>query len=149
MLKESLKEDLVLVDFDGTSKEEVIDKLLDLLASSGKVKDREQARQDVKANEAAMSTGMQHGIAIPHAKTDAVDELLSAVLITRNSVDYQSMDGKPARIFIMTLSPKDDTGPHLRFLAEIGKILKKRRLRKRILAAGSNSELYRILTSEG
>ena len=141
MLREVLTEDLVRPNADVGTKTEVIDALLDLLCSTGEVNDRDRAREDVLANERRSSTGMQHGVAIPHAKSAAVDHLLAGVVVARRPVDFGSLDGKPCRIFVMTLSPPDQSGPHLQFLAEIGRLMKHRRAREAVLSASTPGEL--------
>jgi PTS system nitrogen regulatory IIA component len=88
-----------------------------------------------------MSTGIQEGIAIPHGKTDAVDELVACVAIKKEGIDFESLDGKPSRIFIMTLSPANKVGPHVQFLAEISRLLKRTEARAQMLSAGSAEEL--------
>lgn len=146
MLKETLTLDLVTTDLPGTDKPSVIRALLDLLVKTGKVKDPDQALTDLLEHEAEMSTGMQDGIAIPHVKTDTVDELITCVGISKRKIDFESLDRKPSRIFIMTLSPKGTVGPHARFLAEIGTLLREARIRKQILKAKNDEQLLDILT---
>ena len=141
MLNEVLNEKLVACNSEASDATQVIDTLLDLVCATGEVRDRELARQDVFANEQRSSTGMQHGVAIPHAKTTAVKRLVAAVVVTRSPVDFDSLDGRPCRIFVMTLSPVDEVGPHMRFLAEIGRLMKSRRKRNEVLAARTPSEL--------
>ena len=141
MLSDILSETLVRCDLDVSDATGVIDALLDLICVSGEVHDREVAREDVLANERRSSTGMQHGVAIPHAKTAAVDRLLAAVAVTRHPIDFDSLDGKPCRIFVMTLSPIDQVGPHMRFLAEIGRLLKDRHVRDAVRTARTPTEL--------
>lgn len=141
MIGEVLTEELVVCDLEVDSGIEVIEALLDRISSTGELHDRVKAREDVLANERRSSTGMQHGVAIPHAKTEAVSRLLAAVAVTRLPVDFDSLDGKPCRIFVMTLSPVDQVGPHMRFLAEIGRILRNRRVRSKILGAQTPGEL--------
>ncbi len=148
MLREVLTEELVRPDLDVGTRTEVIDALLDLLCATGDVRDRERAREDVLANERRSSTGMQHGVAIPHAKSPAVDHLLAGVVVTRRPIDYDSLDGKPCRIFVMTLSPPDQSGPHLRFLAEIGRLMKHRRAREAVLSARTPSELLAAVVGD-
>ncbi|POR01514.1 PTS sucrose transporter subunit IIABC [Alkalispirochaeta sphaeroplastigenens] len=147
MLKETLTVDLVTTDLPGSDKDQVIRALLDLICTSGKVHNPALALEDVLAHETGMSTGMEHGIAIPHAKTDAVDSLVACVGISRRKIDFESLDRKPAQIFIMTLSPRGGTGPHVQFLAEISKLLKDARMRKQLLKAKSDEELLELLTS--
>ena len=123
MLKETLSSDLVTTALTGRTKSEVIHALMDIVCRTGKVRDREAALRAVLDHEVTMSTGMENGIAIPHAKTDAVDGLVACVGVTKHGVDFESLDRRPARIFIMTLSPVSGVGPHVQFLAEISRIL--------------------------
>lgn len=146
MLKEALSQDLVTVGLSVRNKQEVIDALLDMLCSTGKVKDRRQALQDILANEQRMSTGLEQGIAIPHAKTDAVDEMIACVAVSDRKIDFESIDHKPAHIFIMTLSPKGQTGPHMKFLAEVSRLLKDKKAREKVVAARDSAELFELLT---
>ncbi len=145
MLSEVLTEDLVTTGLQARTKNDVIVSMLDMLCTTGKVRDRDAALQALMDNEARMSTGMEHGIAIPHAKTDAVDELLACVAVTKKKIDFESLDRKPARIFIMTLSPKGRTGPHIRFLAEVSQLLKDEKKRKQVLSARNSRDLLSAL----
>jgi len=123
-LKEILKPELISLDLKGRNKEEIIRELVDLASNSGKVLDKEETIQSVLEREYRMSTGMKHGIAIPHGKTTAVHELVACVGISKQEVDFDALDRKGCRIFIMTLSPIDKTGPHLQFLAEVGMLFR-------------------------
>jgi mannitol/fructose-specific phosphotransferase system IIA component (Ntr-type) len=145
MLFGDLNESLVAVHVAATSRDEVIAFLLGLLDRTGKVVDPELARRDIDAHELTTSFGMQHGIAIPHAKTAGVTEMIAAVCVTDVPIDFASVDGSSSQIFVMTLSPPDQVGPHLRFLSEIGRLLKSRKMRKRMMDAGSSAELLGIL----
>ncbi len=147
MLKESLSIDLVTTELPGRTKNEVIEALMDLICRSGRINDREQALRDVLDHEAGMSTGMENGIAIPHAKTDAVDELVACVGVTKRRIDFENLDRKPSQIFIMTLSPRSGTGPHVQFLAEISRLLTDAKTRKAIVKAKTDEDLLQILTA--
>ncbi len=142
-----LTADTILLDLHSETKAEIIAEMLDALIAAGRV--ASDKRADVlaalMAREAKMSTGMEHGIAIPHAKTEAVEELVACVAVTREPIDIESVDGHPARIFIMTLSPKEASGPHVRFLSEIGKLLRHRANRQAVLDARTRAELLQAL----
>jgi len=111
------------VDLTGRTKQEIIAELVDLLASRHKLLDRDLVLADVLDREKTMSTGMAHGIALPHAKTEGVDEMVVAVGVKKTGIDFESLDGESSRLFIMVASPKKYTGPHLQFLAAIGSVL--------------------------
>jgi PTS system nitrogen regulatory IIA component len=144
-LKTVLTKDTISLHLKGTTKEEIIRELLDILAAAGKVPDKEIAYQAVMERENRMSTGMKHGIAIPHGKTPSVSDLVACIGISDNPVNFDSLDEQPCRIYIMTLSPLEKTGPHLQFLAEVSLLFKSSEKRAEILKAQDPQEILRIL----
>jgi PTS system nitrogen regulatory IIA component len=144
-LKSVLNRDTVRLHLKGTTKEEIINELLDVLVQSGKIKDREAAFSAIMDRERKMSTGMKHGIAIPHGKSPTVHELVACIGISDTPVDFDSLDHEPCRIFIMTLSPIDKTGPHLQFLAEVSLLFKSSEKRAEILAAKTPEDVLKVL----
>ncbi|MBI9101497.1 MAG: PTS sugar transporter subunit IIA [Spirochaetales bacterium] len=145
-LKKILNKDLITVTLEGDSKKEVIENLLDLLMRGGKITDRDSAVKCILDRESKMSTGIQDGIAIPHGKTSAVSEMVACVGVKRDGVDFESLDGKPSRLFIMTLSPENRTGPHVQFLAQISQILKDPAIREELINADSDEALLKMIT---
>ncbi|MFH1868978.1 MAG: cation:proton antiporter [Candidatus Omnitrophota bacterium] len=137
----------VEVNLKGNTKKEIIEEMLDILIKSGQLngKSRDSALKDILEREETMSTGMQYGIALPHAKTDAVTQMLCAFGIKKGGIDFSSLDQEPCNIFIMILSPRDVTGPHIRFMADISQVLMDKQKRDELLAAKTNKELYDIL----
>lgn len=146
-LKHVLGRDSIVLHLKGHTKEEIIDELLATAAKSGKVKDLDGARRAVLEREGRMSTGMKHGIAIPHGKTNAVDDLVACIGVSDHGVDFEALDQEDCRIFILTLSPSDKTGPHLQFLAEVSLLFKSEEKRVAILAAKDPGEVLAILTN--
>ena len=144
-LKKILNKNMVCMDLPGNSKQEVIEALLDVIMKTGKVKDRNAALKCILDREEKMSTGVQEGVAIPHGKTEAVDELLACVAIKKEGVDFEALDGKMSLIFIMTLSPENKIGPHVQFLAEISRSLKHKEIREKMMSASSEDELLDLL----
>ncbi len=145
-LKKILTRDAMLPELAADTKRGVIEEMIGFLADAGQLPDRKAALQAVLEREDKMSTGMQNGIAIPHGKTDTVAGLVVAVARSRHDIDFESMDGHPARLFIMTVSPVNRTGPHIQFLAEISKILTDADLREKLLAAETADEMLSVLT---
>lgn len=143
-LKNILNKDLVKIDLEGNNKSEIINELLDLLVQNGKLKDKELAFKDIMYREQQMSTGIQQGIAIPHAKTKAVDNLVACIGVKKDGVDFNSLDGIPSNIFILTLSPSDHIGPHVQFLAEISRIIKTEESRTKILNAKNKNQVLSV-----
>jgi len=145
-LKTILTNELVCLHLKGTSKEEIINELLDILMAAKKITDRDSACTAIMDREQKMSTGMKHGIAIPHGKTPTINDLVACIGISDSPVDFDALDHEPCRIFIMTLSPVEKTGPHLQFLAEISLLFKSAEKRQDILKAESVDEVIKILS---
>lgn len=145
-LKEVLTPQTVCLHLKGTTKQEIINEMLDILIKAGKVADKAVAFECVMDREKKMSTGMKHGIAIPHGKTDTVKDLVACIGVSDSPVDFDSLDQEPCRIFIMTLSPVNKTGPHLQFLAEVSLLFKSAEKRQQILDASSEAQVVKVLT---
>ncbi|OHD15905.1 MAG: sodium:proton exchanger [Spirochaetes bacterium GWD1_61_31] len=135
----------VSLDLQGDSKEAVIRELLGLLQTAGKIVSVDTALAEIMAREQSMSTGMQDGIAIPHAKSDTVEHLVAAVGLKRGGMDFASLDGQPTTIVVLSLSPKKHPEAHLEFLAGVGSILHDPAKRQEILQAGNAGALAHLL----
>lgn len=137
----------ISLQLTSSTKQAIIEELLDLLVNAGKVSNRTEALKAVLEREAKMSTAIQNGVAIPHAKTDSVPELVTALGIKPEGVDFESLDGKPTQIFILTLSPKTRLGPHIQFLSSISQSLDDAGVRSALLKAKSQQEVIDLLTA--
>lgn len=146
-LRKVLSSSVISVNLPGKTKGEVIEALMDILMATGKVRDRDAAMRAILEREQKMSTGIQNGVAIPHGKTDVVDDLVACFGIKKEGIDFDALDGEKSRIFIMTLSPVNRSGPHVQFLAEISQLLTDSEKRARLLSAKSSEEVLDILTS--
>ncbi|MDR2370495.1 MAG: PTS sugar transporter subunit IIA [Treponema sp.] len=144
-IKTVLTAETINLHLKGAAKEEIINELLDMLVAAKKIQDREAAYAAVMDREQKMSTGMKHGIAIPHGKSATIHDLVACIGISEKPVDFDSLDHEPCRIFIMTLSPVEKTGPHLQFLAEISLLFKSSEKRQEILNADTPEAILRIL----
>ncbi len=144
-LKKTLTPDVVWIDLTATTKEDLIKEMIKRLFVAGKLADQDAALNSVLEREAKMSTGMQNGIAIPHGKSDTVKTLTVAVGIHKAGIDFNSMDGSPSSIFIMTLSPAKQAGPHIQFLAEVIRVVSGTEKREMLLACTTSLEMYKIL----
>ena len=147
-LKKVLSPDTVWVDLKADTKEGIIEEMIDRLMAAGRIKDREGALKAVLDREDKMSTGMQNGVAIPHGKSECIKSLVAAIGLNKAGVNFDSMDGSPCTIFIMTLSPANRTGPHIQFLAEVSRLINQPAERERLLAAKTHAEIYEILTGK-
>jgi len=144
-LSQYLYSDAIQYDLKGTDKTEILEELIQLVCKANKVNNIDSIRKAIWERENAMSTGMQHGIAIPHGKTDAIDKLICAIGIKKVGIDFNSLDDEPTNIFIITLSPKNAPAPHIQFMSTVSQILNDVN-RPIIINANSNKEVYKIFT---
>ncbi len=147
-LTDLLSKEVIKIPLASKEKYQVIEELVDLLHRAGRLENRDAALEAVYARERQMSTGMGDGIAIPHAKTDAVKELVMAFGIAHHDVDFQAIDGKPVRIFFLLIGPADQTGPHLKALSRISRLMHRREFRDRLRTCLSAEEVMQTLAAE-
>ncbi len=146
--KRILAKETIVMRLKSDSKDGVIEELIDTLVTAGKIKDRKAALKAVLEREKKMSTGLQNGIAIPHGKTDTLDVLVASIGIKPDGIPFESLDGEPARIILLTVSPASRTGPHIQFLADISRVLHNDETRQKVLEAASEDEVLELLAGE-
>jgi Kef-type K+ transport system membrane component KefB/mannitol/fructose-specific phosphotransferase system IIA component (Ntr-type) len=139
----------ILPRLKARDKDAAILELVDALARSGDLKDRDGVLRDVMARERSMSTGMQDGVALPHGKTDGVEGLRVALGISREGIEFGSLDGKPARLIFLVVSPRKTSGPHVQLLAAIGTLLKDKDRREALASADTEPEARRLIWESG
>ncbi|WP_245534033.1 cation:proton antiporter domain-containing protein [Alkalispirochaeta alkalica] len=135
----------ISLNLTATTKDGIIRELLDLLEQEHPLEKRKIVEKDVLARESIMSTGMQEGVAIPHARTSGTSRLRLALGLAPEGVDFQALDGKPSRIFFLLVSPDHESSPHLQVLAAISGALHKEEARKQLLASRSAREVMQAL----
>jgi fructose-specific phosphotransferase system IIA component len=138
----------IVPELKGESKESVIEELVRHLAYKGKLDDFDCVLYDVLQRENITSTGMERGIAIPHAKTDGVKETIVAVGIKKSGVDFESVDGEKTRIVILVVSPVKKPNRHIQFLSAINLIFKDKDIIERVINAESTEAIVGILQSQ-
>lgn len=133
------------VPVESRDKRSVITELVDLLDANGLLLDKNVALQAVLAREQIRSTGIGGRIALPHGKCKAVNELVMALGIAHQPIDFDSIDGKPATIIIVLVSPADQTGPHIQALATISRLMLDEEFKEKLEKSKSSSEAYELL----
>ena len=147
-LLDILSPDTTIVDLKGETKEEIIAELVDSLANNDAITDRDKVLQAVLEREKIMSTGIGDGIAIPHGKSDSVERLIAALGTQRRGVDFEALDGEPAYVFFLLVSPANVSGPHIKALARISRLLKNDEFKKKLIAAESSTAVIGIIETE-
>jgi fructose-specific phosphotransferase system IIA component len=125
----------VRVRLEGENKEEVIEELVSLLVETSDVSDADVIYEAVMNREREGSTGLEKGVAIPHAKSDAVKKLSIVIGISREGVDFEAQDGKPSHLFFLMVAPTAESGPHVQAIAKIVKMIKLDKFRKKLVEA--------------
>jgi PTS system nitrogen regulatory IIA component len=147
-LMDILSPQSVIVGLRGETKEDIIEELVDALAAGATISDREKVLQAVLEREKIMSTGIGDGIAIPHGKSDAVVRLAAALGTQKRGVDFEALDGEPAFVFFLLVSPANVSGPHIKALARISRLLKNDDFKKKLIGAANAAEIMAIVESE-
>ena len=137
LLSELLSEDRIRVPLRSRTKDDLLRELVSLVTSG-----RDQAAVDavldaVRQRERELSTGIGGGIAIPHGKTPVMDQLVMAAGVTPSPVDFESLDGRPVRLFFLLVGPESAAGAHVKTLARISRLLRRDPLRQALCDAGS------------
>lgn len=129
-----------------TTKQGAISELVSLLYDNGLVMDRERAVQAVFEREQGLSTGLEFGLAIPHARTDAVSRLICAVGLKKEGLDFDAADGRPTRIVTLVLAPDQAATPQLQLIAQICRMLDEKG-RAALLACETAEDMFSVLTA--
>ena len=138
--------DQILPEMKSTERWSAIVELVDLLVAQGQVKpaDRDLVLGALRQREETMSTGIGFGIAIPHASSDRVAEVVAAFGRSEEGIEFDALDNAPVKYIVLFVVPKDQFQTHLRTLAAIAKFLNDRAVRERLGAAESAEEIYSI-----
>ena len=141
--------DQIIPDMTATERWSAIVELIDKLVDIGRIKqqDRESVLEALKQREETMSTGIGFGIAIPHASSDKVDEVVAAFGRSQTGIEFDSLDNAPVRFIVLFVVPKDQFQTHLRTLAAIAKFLNDRSVRENLGSAKSSVEILGIFES--
>lgn len=149
-LRRVLDPGCIRLNLRGSTKKEIIEELVDILDSQYQITDKKRVFEAVWEREQSFSTGMKNGLAIPHARTDNVGAITLAVGIHRKGVNFESLDGEPSRVFVLLLSPKHKTVPHIQILAHIAAVMSKEDAVRKILDCKTPQAVYQFFTeSEG
>lgn len=144
-LTDILQPECIKVPLDHADKQGVIFELVDLLAHNERVSQVEQIKQAVWRREETRTTGIGHGLAIPHGKSECCQSLVMAIGKPAQPIDFKSIDGRPVSLVILLISPADQTGPHIQALAQISRMMTDNNLRAEMMSAQTPQRVYEII----
>jgi len=145
ILTQILQPNCVKVPLENKEKEAAITELIDLLNTNGLLLDKDVALDAVLTRERIRSTGTGAGIAIPHGKCEAVKELVMAIGIAHEPIEFDSVDGKPVKILFLLVSQANQTGPHIQTLAGISRLMLNEEFKQKLEQATSADEVYKLM----
>ncbi|WP_300394076.1 fructose-specific PTS transporter subunit EIIC [Fusobacterium sp.] len=148
MLDKMLTKDCINLHLKGKTKSEIIDEMVDILYSAGKLNDKEEYKKEILKREAQSSTGLEEGIAIPHAKTSAVKIPSIAFGLSKEGVDYESLDGEPSKLFFMIAAPANASDSHIEVLSKLTTMLLDDDVREKLLNVKTPNEVLEILGTD-
>lgn len=147
-ISDILKEGFIIADLKAADKQETLIEVSLFLESKGVIQDHDKLLQALLKREQLGSTGIGDNMAIPHAKSDDIEQIVTVFARSQKGIDFDSLDRKPVHFVFMLLAPSASTGLHLKALAKIARLFKNSSLRENILKAESASEIYTVIREE-
>jgi mannitol/fructose-specific phosphotransferase system IIA component (Ntr-type) len=145
LLTDLLTPERIRIPLHADNKEDLLRELVDVVTGDEDPENRSDVLRAVREREAVLSTGIGQGIAIPHGKSAALPELRLAAGRTAVPVEFDSLDGQPVRLLFLLVGPETASGPHIKALSRISRILRQESVRERLTAATSPQEFFDAL----
>jgi PTS system nitrogen regulatory IIA component len=147
-LEQIFKIEFINADLSARNKDEALAEMVNTIIRGGIKLDSSSIIEILKQRENLGSTGIGEGVAIPHGKISALNDIIVAFGRSIEGVAFDSLDGKPVHLLFLLLAPENSAGQHLKILAKISKMLKDINFRKKLLKAKSQSDLYKIILDQ-
>ena len=144
---EVLQKEAIIEDLVSTDKKGILEELVAPVAKVANVSEDGLVKVLLE-RERLGSTGIGGGVGIPHGKLKNLENIVLGFGLSRNGVDFESMDGKPTHVFFLLVTPENSTGLHLKMLARISRLLKDESFKERLISASSQEEILSIIQEE-
>jgi len=148
MLIDLVTEKIVKIPLESKNKPDVLRELVQILKDAGEIEDYDGALKAVQDRESKLSTGLEDGIAVPHCKAAAVSSLKLAIGISPEGIDFDSVDGKPSKLFFLLLAAPNLSGPHVEALAEIAKLAQSKAFCSALTHAANAKQVVDLMKDE-
>ncbi|HSW01418.1 MAG TPA: PTS sugar transporter subunit IIA [Sedimentisphaerales bacterium] len=140
--------EVIKLPLESTDKPGVLRELVSVLHQAGRIQDFDTVLKAVQEREYKQSTGLEEGIAVPHGKTAAVSSLQLAIGIAPQGIDFNSLDGKPAKLFFLLVGSPDQSGPHVQALADVAKLARSKMFCRALIHAEDVQQVVELIRSE-
>jgi PTS system fructose-specific IIC component len=147
-ISDILNPDVIEVNLDVKDKDDSLKKIIALAANSKKILDLNKVSETIMEREKLVSTGVGKGFAIPHGKTDAISDIVAAFVITKNPIDFDSIDGEPVRFIFLLVGKETLLNTHIKLLSRISRLMNKDEFRAKLLGAKTKEEVLKIFKDE-
>jgi fructose-specific phosphotransferase system IIA component len=145
LLTELLTLDRIKIPLEATTKDELLRELVQVVSNAKRGNEQEEILRAVRERESVLSTGIGHGVAIPHGKSAAVSELRMAAGRVAQPVEFDALDGQPVELLFLLVGPETAAGPHIKALSRISRLVRKDEVRQRLISAHDAGEFFRTL----
>jgi len=145
---EILKLDKILVELTGTTKEDVLNEMINSFNGDPRVLDIETVRNVVLEREKVMTTGVGNGFAIPHGKTDMVSEMVAAFGVLKNPIEFDALDGNPVNLIFLIVGTENSVSQHIKMLSRISRIMNQENIREKLANTFSREEIMQIFRTQ-
>jgi PTS system nitrogen regulatory IIA component len=147
-INEILTLETILAEVKANNKENSIKELAEFLCQNHAIADKSELVRVLLEREKLGSTGIGENVAIPHAKMKGLDQIIAAFGISKNGIEFDSLDQKPVNFIFVLLAPENATGKHLKALARISRLLKNQEFKSNLLKASNRDDIYNIILNE-
>ena len=144
-LSDIVTDDLIIIPLKGEDKVSAIKEMVDHLYDKKKISNRDKILRAILDREKVMSTGVGGKVAIPHGKADGVKDIVASIGITEKDLDFHSIDNQPVRLIFLLVGPPDKTGPHLKALSRISRLLSLDDFRKKLMESKTPKDVIQAI----
>ncbi len=148
-LEDLLLEKNIIPDLKASEKRDLLDEMVEVIVSNEQSLNRDELLEILLEREQLGSTGIGHGVAIPHGKINGLKQIIVSFGRSKRGIDFQSMDERPVHLFFMIIAPENSTAAHLKVLSHISGILKDSAMRKKLLKAANREDIFSIIIEAG
>ena len=145
LITDYLPQDCIKTNLTGSNKQEIIDKLAELIFQRFPEIDKNEALEGIWEREKLMSTGIGEGVAIPHARIESSPEIVTALGLLPTQINFDSLDGKPVKLVVLILFPKDEVSLQLKYLARVSRLLQKTSLHDDLFQCQSAEQVLKTI----
>ena len=138
----------ILTEFKSENKDDIINELIDLLKGDKRIIDLEEVRKCVFDREKIMSTGVGKGFAIPHGKTNSVNDIIAVFGKSKKPIDYNSLDGEPVNLVFLMIGKDTLVSKHIKLLSRISRLMNNDEFRQKLVKADSKDSILKIFEEE-